>query len=87
MLAKFDEIPAMTLHNIKETQRYRWTDKLIRPRRHYLSIYIKAILDKNCLSSHSCNFVKNHFFRPNSFMHMFNVSTVTLNCDDKVSNC
>ena len=38
--------------------------------------YTKALLGKNCLSSHSCHFVKNYFFCPNSFMHMFNVSTL-----------
>ena len=38
--------------------------------------YTKALLGKNRLSSHSCHFVKNCFFsEPNSFMHMFNVST------------
>ena len=36
--------------------------------------YTKAILGENCLSSYSCHFVKNCFFEPNSFMHMFNVS-------------
>ena len=38
--------------------------------------YSKALLGKNCLSSHSCHFVKNYLFEPNSFMHMFNVSTL-----------
>ena len=39
--------------------------------------YRKALLGKNCLSSHSCHFVKKIFFSElNSFMHMFNVSTL-----------
>ena len=50
--------------------------KLIGPLRHYLFIYTKALLGKNYLSSHSCRFVKKHFFEPNSFMHMFNMSTL-----------
>ena len=27
MFARFDEIPAMTLQDIKETKRYGWTDE------------------------------------------------------------
>ena len=38
--------------------------------------YTKALFGKNCLSSNSCRFVKNYFSEPNSFMHMFNVSTL-----------
>ena len=38
--------------------------------------YTKALLGKNCRSSHSCHFVKNIFSELNSFMHMFNVSTL-----------
>ena len=38
--------------------------------------YTKALLGKNCLSSHSCHFVKIIFSKPNSSMHMFNVSTL-----------
>ena len=38
--------------------------------------YTKAILVKYCPSSHSCYFDENHFLKPNSFMHMFNVSTL-----------
>ena len=41
-----------------------------------INAYTKALLGKKCLSSHSCQFVKNYFFEPNSFMHMFNVSTL-----------
>ena len=38
--------------------------------------YTKALLGKYCLSSHCCHFVKIIFSKPNSFMHMFNVSTL-----------
>ena len=37
--------------------------------------YTKALLGKNCRSSHSCHFVKVIFSEPNFFMHVFNVST------------
>ena len=36
--------------------------------------YTKVILEKYCVSSQSCNFVK--ILELNSFMHMFNVSTL-----------
>ena len=44
---------------------------------HEVSIFAhtKATLRNNSLSSHSCHFAK-MIFRPNSFMHMFNVSTL-----------
>ena len=39
--------------------------------------YTKALLGENCLSSHSCHIIKNFIFsEPNSFMRMFNVSTL-----------
>ena len=41
-----------------------------------INAYTKALLGKNCLSSHSCHFVKNYFFWTKLFMHMFNVSTL-----------
>ena len=34
----------------------------------------KALLGKNCLSSHSCHFVKKNFWT--KLLHMFNVSTL-----------
>ena len=42
-----------------------------------LSMHIqKPYKGNNCLSSHSCHFVKIIFCEPNSFMHMFNVSAL-----------
>ena len=38
--------------------------------------YTKALLGKNCLSSHSCHFVKIILCEPNPFMNIFNVSTL-----------
>ena len=38
--------------------------------------YTKALLGKNCQSSHCCHLSKIIFSEPNSFMHMFNVSTL-----------
>ena len=38
--------------------------------------YTNSLLGKNCLGSHSCHFVEIIFCEPNSFMHMFNVSTL-----------
>ena len=58
MFARFDENPVMALQDIKETKRYgSWSA-------HAGTIYAftKALLGKNCLSSHGCHFVKNYFF-------------------------
>ena len=38
--------------------------------------YTYTLVGKKCLSSHSCHFGKKKFSEPNSFMHMFNVSTL-----------
>ena len=45
--------------------------------------YTKALLGKNCISSHSCHFVKNFFFNqtPSSICSMY------LHCIGKVSDC
>ena len=37
---------------------------------------ISKLISKNSLSSHRCHFIKDYFFEPNSFMHMFYVSTL-----------
>ena len=60
MFARSDENPAMTLQDIKETKRYGRTDA--RTDEGTIYAYTKALLGKNCLSSHSCHFVKNYFF-------------------------
>ena len=46
--------------------------------------YTKALLEKNCLSSHSCHFVKKYFFlnQTPSF-----ICSMCLHCIGKVSNC
>ena len=78
MFARFDENPAMTLEDIKETKRYERTDgctdartdsvKTVYPLQTKFaggipSMHIyKSPIRENCLSSHSCNFVKNYFF-------------------------
>ena len=83
MFARFDENPAMTLQDIKETKRYGRTDnvKTVYPPQTkfaggYIYAYKKALFGKNCLSSHSCHFVKKKISGPTSFMHMFNVFTL-----------
>ena len=50
---------------------YKYT-KLFTPES---SIY-QSLYGKNSLSSHRCHFIKKYFFEPNSFMQMFNVSTL-----------
>ena len=45
--------------------------------------YTKALLGKNCLSSHSCHFVKNIFSKPTPSC----ICSMCLHCIDKVSNC
>ena len=44
--------------------------------------YTKALLRKNCLSSHSCHFVKTIFNQTSSCM-----CSMCLYCTGKVSNC
>ena len=60
MFARFDVNPAMTLQDIKETKRYGRT--YVRADAGTIYAYTKALLEKNCLSSHSCHFVKKYFF-------------------------
>ena len=64
-----------TLHrqSIKLLHQKLWWE-LISPWRHHLCIY-KHLIRENCLSSHYCHFVKKKS-EPNSFMHIFNVSTL-----------
>ena len=52
----------------------------------YLCIYksTKALLGKNCLSSHSCHFVKNYFFRNQTPSC---ICSMCPHCIRKVSNC
>ena len=59
--------------SIKLLHQKLWWE-LIGPWRHHLCIY-KHIIRENCLSSHYCHFFKKKS-EPNSFMHMFNVSTL-----------
>ena len=39
------------------------------------ALRVKRSIRENCLSSHSCHFVKKYFSEPNSFMHMFNLQS------------
>ena len=74
MFARFDENPAMTLQDIKETKRYgptdAWTDGQCEN-----SI---PTTNKVCRGGGGYNYVmlskKNIFRKPNSSMQMFNVS-------------
>ena len=45
--------------------------------------YTKAVLGKNCLSSHSCHFFKIFFFNQTPSR----ICSMCLHCIDKVSNC
>ena len=45
--------------------------------------YTKPLLGKNCLSSHSCHFVKNYFFCQTPSW----ICSMCLHCIGKVSNC
>ena len=84
MFARFDENPAITLRVIKETKRYgyggtqAWTDNLktVYPPQTKFAGGIKTLFGKNCLSSHSWHFVIIIFSESDSFMHLFNVSTL-----------
>ena len=49
-----------------------------------LYAYTKALLGKNCLSSHSCHIVKNYFFLSQTFSC---ICSMCLHCIGKVSNC
>ena len=46
--------------------------------------YTKALLGKNCLSSHSCHIVKNYFFLSKTPSC---ICSMCLHCIGKVSNC
>ena len=46
--------------------------------------YTKVLLGKNCLSSHSCHFVKNYFFWT-KLLHA--LCSMCLHCIGKLSNC
>ena len=41
---------------------------------HLKALYYQSLYRKNSPRSHRCHFIKNHFSKPNSFMHVFNVS-------------
>ena len=66
MFARFDENPAMTLRVIKETKRYGRTHGRTDGRTDNVKtvypLQTKFVGGVNCLSSHSCHFVKKYFF-------------------------
>ena len=67
MFARLDEIPAMTLQDIKETKRYGRMDALT-----------DGGMDGQ--RENSIPTTNNFFFETNSFTHMLNVSTMYRQC-------
>ena len=70
-------ICSMCLYCIGKVSNYS-IESLVRSRSAHegtIYAYTKALIAKNCLSSHSCQFEKKNS-GPNPFMHMFNVSTL-----------
>ena len=62
-----------TPRTVRVSEKDEYNTKLFTPE----SSTYQSLYRKNSLSSHRCHFIKKIFFsKPNSFMHMFNVSTL-----------
>ena len=74
MFARFDENPALALQDIKETKRYGRTDGRTHGHTHAHTDNVKTVYPPQ--TKFAGGMSKIIFSEPNSFMRMFNVSTL-----------